>query len=257
MNLKTQTFAITLFLSASNAFGQTGNIKKSGNNQVQAPCLVGTGNTNCRSLTSTVPSTPGIGRLSPGLQSVIMQIAQMGDHARTLTPATAATNANMKNIIAKKPMLDNHLKRLQQQSEFKARSRGLPVANYTQVEEGLFARYRAAVVNVLQRHKLSSSEYLKGIGGRTILTKVDQSSPKSDTSSATIRPSTAPIPVAGTVTGAVEGGEAVAYMPEEKSKVFKLGQADINSDKEGSIWTVISNRYLKSFIPHLDEIEQK
>ncbi|MFA6237246.1 MAG: hypothetical protein WC635_07975 [Bacteriovorax sp.] len=225
---------------------------KTGSNNLKLPCIASSGTTNCKAVTEVLPKSQGFSNMSPLVKSLSMQIADFSDSVnRTSGKLSPATIKKAKGIVAKQASIANYLKKRQSAELQLASSMGQRSTNYAIAESHLIGTFNSITSKVLKNKKLSPSGYLASYRGK-VFSKTDA------TASAPPEKIKNKLPT-------VAEKEHTDFKSEDKNNLgkdelkksevvnYNIGKVDINTNTEDSIFTVISNRYLKSFKPDKSE----
>ncbi len=223
-------------------------------------CLVGSGDTNCSSLSNTLANMPGFSNLPDAFQRIASQGANLGDGLSGQNSISGTTMTTAGQIVAGGAAI----RKLTDSVKNKLFSAGISQANFNKRASDFGNQLRAGAASALKKNNMSAGAFLSSIG-------------MSPTSSANA--SIASKPTEGKSTKASKGGAgaAVTAAPKEKGFELKLDEApnaavavdaggvkakeekydigtnDINTNNGESIFQLISNRYIKSGYPRLLE----
>ena len=219
------------------------NAIKASKNEKMA-CLASAGNTNCRPLTNLLPQSPGFSILPAEIKIVARQIVKVGDDASTTSgPLSPAAMINLKGVASKRAAMASYFEKTKN-SEKKNSGLGL---SYDQLEGELMNSFQAITSSALKKFNISPSKYLASYGG-TSFSKTDAktSGKAMDKAKETISPNNEPMfsDRKKTVTDVLN----TAKEDKIKRKMYAAGTMDINTNSSQSIFEMISNRYLKSFV---------
>jgi hypothetical protein len=202
--------------------------KKPLTSEVKIPCAAGPGNTFCPSLSKRLRTAAGFSYLPPMFKSVALQITDFADElggSNTLSPKTIA---NGEKILAKSAGVNSLLKKY-------------PGAKDKKSEDAIFKRFNDITANVLRKNNTTPARFFASYSGSTLS--------KTDAASSPVKAAVKRTGISTKATLPEKQAAAAIKRPGEKN--YKLN--DINQNKDESIFTVISDRYLKSGFSKLFE----
>lgn len=244
-------------------------VQLSTNPSVKTDCITSNSSSNCTSLTNELKAMPDFANLPDSFKGIASQAAKLGDGLSGTnvisgsTLSTAANLANKANAISKA------------QKSVQAKLNGLYGANrqvdFDKAEKNLIGKWNEQTAKALRSKDTSAGSFLGSIGMSPI------ASPDSKTAAVAPAPGKKPVTF-GTGSNSAPGtgpakekdfeldfkeeGVAEAGFASTgdgsaatKDEVYDIGQNDINTNSNESIFQMISNRYIKSGYPKLLEEE--
>jgi len=213
----------------------------------KAPCIIGTGTGNCPSLTSHLNSTLGLKNLSPAFKNIAFQVTTLADELNGKKSTSPKAQALIDDLSSKSLAINKSFLKVQMRNGLKLK--GSTQHNvYKQAQ--LLDKLNSITAKTLKKHGVSPAELLASYGGSAL--------PASRTDAAS-----APVAEDLKMKGVVSAANSVAITKEargetevaktEKVDNYNFNKNDINTNKDDSIFTIISNRYLKSAFPSLIE----
>lgn len=235
--------------------------------KVRTDCFIGSGNSNCPSISNHLVGMPGFGNLPDSFQTLGSQVAGIGDGlngTNAISGSTlAAINQYGNNQGAIKKLTDSLKKKL---NDSLAKNKQ-PQMDFDKNEKALLTKLKANTAAALKGSNMSAGSFLASIG----------LSPVSDAKAA-IAAVPAPKKPSSSAAGSIgapsqekglgldfneapageTGNLAAAAGGTQGDEKFDIGSNDINTNSSESIFQVISNRYIKSGYPRLlEEIAAK
>lgn len=211
------------------------------------PCLAGPGDTNCPSLTSRLNSAAGFKYLPSSFQNVVGQITHLADQMSGSSSITPKTMALAKSIAGLQPAISDLVIKTQKDLDNREMKNGVrrPDLARIQRQAHFFAKLNSTTASVLQKKETTPIAFLASYGG-TAMPKTDASSNPAASALKKVEPITT-ADVQTFVAGEIKSAEDSGVIAEVEKKNYKVN--DINTNKDESIFSVISNRYLKSAFP--------
>lgn len=239
------------------------------NPSIKTDCMTSNSNTNCTPLSDQMKNMPGFSELPDSFKNIASQSAKMADGLSGTnavsgsTLSTAAGLASKQNAIAK--LLGNTQKKLNE----RLLASGKSAIDFDKEQKKLLGEWNNETAKVLKAKGVSAGDFMASIGASPI-------SGASKAATAGVEHSakkTAYVPgAAGVAPGAVDkkdkafdldfkesaesnGALAGGAAGDGKEEKYDIGQNDINTNIDQSIFQMISDRYLKSGYPKLLEEE--
>jgi hypothetical protein len=229
-------------------------------------CIASSGESNCTSLKSQLMSNPGFNLLPESMQTMSKDMTAMGDGLSGVNKVSATTsdlvasNGNMLNAVSK--MLDKGKANLNKSMS----KNGSTPPNFAKEQSGMMKKFNDNIRSVLQKNGTSPGSFLSSIGSGFGLPagsktpSVNDAKKDEGKSNARneVRASIGPFSSAHVKEDALkledDKPEAVGAKEEEKNELsaesklegLELGENDITTNKDSSLFELISNRYRKS-----------
>lgn len=194
------------------------------------PCLTGPGNKNCKSLTDKLKKSPDFKNLSPTFKTAAIEITDFADELSGATTLSNKAIIRANSIEKKHESIAKLLNKYQKPKEIKE-------------QDQLLARFNSITAKVLEKSKMSAAYLIASYGG-TVLPRMD--SHKSPTTEWLKKAVPNEMPPAYE-NMQEKDSDTIPASNEEARDLKKYKVNDISGDKDESIFSVISNRYLKSF----------
>ena len=262
-NIQNQQIQFAAFSAGQNQGGPG-----SGGPAPRTDCLSGGGDQNCPPLADNFQSMPGFSDLPDSFKSIVSQTNKFGNTLGGKSSLSGDTLA--KDLGGKLGAIAKLKTSLRNKINDALKKNGKPQIDFDKNEKNLWANMNAQTSKILAANHMSPGAFLAGTG----------ISPISSAEAAVAKmPTQNNKPIAG---GGEAGGAgkdkgldldfkeakdpnealgaqgAVVADGAHKAEKFDIGTNDINTNSSESIFSVISNRYLKSGYPKLlEEIPAK
>jgi hypothetical protein len=200
--------------------------------QFKMPCLTGPGDSNCPSMTAILQSSSSVGALPPAIQKIVGQIAVFADELGGSTKLSAKGMAAATYAASNHAMLMETVKKNQSPEDLQA-------------QKDLLKTFNEQVAKTLKSQKVTPSAFLASYGGSAML----KSDASTNPAAAAVKKTgaIASVSVTAPAGAAVVAEQATAEKPvvaAAAEKTYKLN--DVSTNKDESLFSIISNRYLKS-----------
>ena len=202
---------------------------------VKLPCLTGPGNSNCSSLSTHISSAAGFNILPPLFQKTAKQITDFADELSGATSISSKVMSDANNIANKHTALNSLLKQYQDKREIQA-------------QNILNKKCNSITATALHKKGFSPATFFANYSGTTF-SKTDASSNSTKTINKKLGQTSSANGIPKAQGLAKEGGSTADPVATKKLKDKNYKVNDISQTKDESIFTVISNRYLRSAFP--------
>ncbi len=239
------------------------------NPNVKTDCLTSNSTTNCPSLANELKNMPDFANLPESFKSIASQAAQMGDGLSGTNVISGSTLSTAANLANKAQAISKAQKNVQNKLNDLYGANGKEKIDFNKAEKDTINKWNEGTANALKSKGIAPGAFLSSVGLSSL--------PLSDYKTASLAPAavkksaysnsggvvnTAPInpkdkafdldfkESAGS-NGALAGGAA----GDGKDVKYDIGENDINTNINQSIFQMISDRYIKSGYPKLLEAE--
>lgn len=212
---------------------------------LKLPCPGSGGSGSCVSLATILPNSAGFRELPNNMKNFAMKIARYGD-AVNASPAGLKPRdlANLRDVSSMRVASLANLKNSDNLDSKNARSMGYAPFNVEGMKNAIMDKFNGITNNVLEKRHITPARYLSSHGitvladsrGRAVtdnsVQKIVSGGPQS-------------ISTVSAKVGADTKGAAEEPLPNKK---FNYKNSDISSNHGDSLFEIISNRYVKSFL---------
>jgi hypothetical protein len=246
----------------------------SNNPKDSTTCIASSGESSCKPLAGVLVNSPDFNLLPDSMKDLAKNMAQMGDGLsgtnKISNGTLAAIGANGSKFNAISKMLDK------KKADLNAvlKKSGKSAIEFDKDQNNLLKKINDSVRNTLGKNGMTPSRFLSSIGsslgssGSSSNDNTNKEKPKTANVKMLDTPSSAssfnydnkPVNAFGSTSERKTNTARTAADDLDSGKKLEgleLGNNDINTNKEESIFKVISNRYLKSGFKRLFEIKKE
>jgi len=228
---------LDFFMPQAYAISTQNNILKPLEMKKKVDCLINIG--GCKSTQSVLTQLPSFHRLPSNLKKVGVQIAKLNDNLYTTKSLDKKIMKEVKDLALEHEKMKNlHL--AEQKNERKiAMENGVRATNYIRQRDQMISLFNNLTLRSLKAKSVTSDFFMKEIGA--VAVSIKQFVQK--TAETIKKETTSAFSNENRVENKIN--KSVAGEKNEVKKKYKLGNADINTDKDDSLFEIISNRYQK------------
>jgi hypothetical protein len=244
----------------------------SSNSSVKTECIIGSGSSNCKSLSDTMQAMPGFSDLPDSFKSIASQSAKIGDGLSGTNVVSGSTLAAASNLGGKQNAVNKLLKNAQKKLNNKLAAAGKPAVDFKKEQKNLLGKLNSQAAGALRSGGMSPAGFLSNVGSSSIGGGAGTGAGDADSEKGSGKKAVAAVP--GTFSGSgssprgkdfdldfketEDSADAKLEDATPEAGKFDIGTNDINTDSGESLFELISNRYIKSGYPKLlEEIPAK
>lgn len=235
--------------------------------QQNLPCVAGPDSAKCDSFMEKLKKSPDFINFSPEMKDMVMQIARGVGHINGASSVTAGNIGAINTALKDAGSVQNMLAKKQKEVQTLLKKNGSKF-NFAQESEKFSKSLRAMMEKGLKEKKMSAREMSALMGTGALSAKIASKDETLKTISKDVAKKASapthvgalagnhlPSPAATSVPG-VTMKDGLETAPEnanagDANDKYEINNLDIVTDKNESIFVLLSNRYLKSAFPRL------